>query len=145
MHRTLKQDTLRPPARNAQRQQAAFQDWRKTYNEDRPHAALDYHTPASCYQRSTREFPRRVPELEYDADTLVRRISNNGHLKWKGSALFSARSSPISHWACAPSTNATTKFSTDLWRSDGWTRTDTYFIASGPKHCRKLPKPGPWK
>ena len=88
MHRTLKHDTLRPPARNAQRQQAAFQDWQKVYNQDRPHAALDYQTPASCYQRSTREFPRRVPELEYDGGIWVRRVSYNGHLKWKGQRTF---------------------------------------------------------
>ncbi len=56
MHRTLKQDTLRPPARNPRRQQQAFHDWQKRYNEERPHEALAYQTPASCYQRSLRRF-----------------------------------------------------------------------------------------
>jgi len=88
MHRTLKHDTLRPPARNARRQQDAFHDWRKRYNEDRPHEALEYRTPASCYQRSTREFPRRVPEVQYDSDLFVRKVSQSGDLNWKGQRFF---------------------------------------------------------
>ena len=88
MHRTLKQDTLRPPARNARRQQDAFHAWRKIYNHERPHEALDYRTPASCYQRSLRVFPRRVPEVGYDAGVEVRRVADNGDLYWKGERVF---------------------------------------------------------
>jgi putative transposase len=88
MHRTLKQETLRPPARSPQRQQDAFHAWQKRYNEDRPHESLLYQTPSSCYQRSTRTFPRRVPAVAYETDILVRRISHNGHLKWKGQRTF---------------------------------------------------------
>jgi transposase InsO family protein len=88
MHRTLKQETLRPPARNPRRQQEAFDRFQQTYNRQRPHESLEYKTPASCYTRSTRAFPRRVPELEYDTDILVRRISQKGDLKWKGERIF---------------------------------------------------------
>jgi len=88
MHRTLKHDTLRPPERNPRRQQDAFHAWRKLYNDERPHESLDYKTPASCYQRSLRAFPRRVPELEYDADVHVRRVSESGDLHWKGERVF---------------------------------------------------------
>ena len=88
MHRTLKQETLRPPERNRRRQQDAFHAWQKIYNHERPHESLDYRTPASCYQRSLRAFPRRVPEMEYDADVHVRRISEKGDLKWKGERTF---------------------------------------------------------
>jgi putative transposase len=88
MHRTLKQETLRPPERNPRRQQEAFHAWRKIYNDERPHESLDYRTPASCYARSLRVFPRRVPEVEYDADVDVRRISEKGDLKWKGERTF---------------------------------------------------------
>jgi putative transposase len=88
MHRTLKQETLRPPARNPRRQQEAFHRFQKIYNDERPHEALDYQTPASCYQRSLRAFPRRVPEVEYDADVHVRRISEKGDLKFQGERMF---------------------------------------------------------
>ena len=32
--------------------------------------------------------PRRVPELEYGDDVVVRRISQQGSLKWKGERTF---------------------------------------------------------
>jgi len=88
MHRTLKQDTLSPPARDPKRQQEAFRVWQKRYNEDRPHESLGYQSPASCYARSPREFPRRVPEVEYDSGVLVRRVMKKGQLYWKGKEVF---------------------------------------------------------
>jgi putative transposase len=88
MHRTLKQETLDPPARNPQRQQEAFHLWRAEYNDERPHEALDYRTPAACYRASPRAFPRRVPEVEYDSATFVRRVSAKGDLNWQGERFF---------------------------------------------------------
>lgn len=88
MHRTLKQETLRPPARTAREQQEAFHAWQKIYNEERPHEALDYRTPASCYAPSPRPFPRRVPEVEYDTGVHARRVSEKGDLKWNGERVF---------------------------------------------------------
>ena len=40
MHRTLKQETLRPPAASAQAQQRRFDHFRERYNEVRPHESL---------------------------------------------------------------------------------------------------------
>jgi transposase InsO family protein len=88
MHRTLKQETLRPPQRNPRRQQEAFHRFQKIYNVERPHESLDYRTPASCYTRSLRPFPRRVPEVEYDADVNVRRVSEKGEMRWNGERTF---------------------------------------------------------
>ena len=88
MHRTLKAETLAPPAANAKRQQEAFDRWRKVYNDERPHESLEYQTPAACYTKSARAFPRRVPEVEYDTDVLVRRVSGKGDLKWQGERVF---------------------------------------------------------
>lgn len=88
MHLTLKQATLAPPQRNALRQQAAFGVFREEYNHQRPHEALGDATPGSCYTVSCRPMPRRVPELEYDEDVAVRRISQQGSLKWKGERTF---------------------------------------------------------
>jgi transposase InsO family protein len=88
MHRTLKQETLRPPARNPQRQQDVFRRFQKLYNDERPHESLDYQTPAHCYAKSLRAFPRRVPEVSYDAGIVVRRVSQKGDLNWKNKRLF---------------------------------------------------------
>jgi transposase InsO family protein len=88
MHRSLKQETLRPPARNPRAQQEVFHRFQNIYNHQRPHEALAYQTPASGYQRSSRPFPRRVPEVEYDTDVAVRRISDKGDLKFQGERIF---------------------------------------------------------
>lgn len=88
MHATLKQATLKPPARNPHLQQQIFDGFRREYNEQRPHEALDYATPASCYSPSDRPMPRRVPELEYGDDVAVRRISQQGSLKMNGERTF---------------------------------------------------------
>jgi putative transposase len=88
MHSTLKQATLQPPERNARRQQDAFDRFLHEYNHDRPHEALDDATPASCYTASCRPMPRRVPELDYGEDVMVRRISQQGSLKVNGERTF---------------------------------------------------------
>lgn len=88
MHSTLKQATLVPPERNARRQQEAFDRFQHEYNHERPHEALDDATPASRYTASPRAMPRRLPELDYGDDVVVRRISQQGSLKWHGERTF---------------------------------------------------------
>lgn len=88
MHSTLKQATLQPPERNARRQQESFDRFQRDYNHERPHEALADQTPASCYTASSRPMPRRVPELEYGNDLIVRRISQQGSLKMNGERTF---------------------------------------------------------
>jgi transposase InsO family protein len=88
MHRSLKEETLKPPARNPARQQDRFNVWQNVYNHERPHEALDYLTPVACYRPSPRAFPRRVPEVEYDSGIFVRRVSSKGDLNWKNERFF---------------------------------------------------------
>jgi transposase InsO family protein len=49
MHRTLKQETLRPPAASLRSRQARFDMFHLEYNEGRPHEALGDDVPASRY------------------------------------------------------------------------------------------------
>ena len=88
MHSTLKQATLTPPERNPRRQQEAFDRFQHEYNHERPLEALADATPASCYTGSSRPMPRRVPEPHYGDDVVVRRISQQGSLKWNGERTF---------------------------------------------------------
>ncbi len=88
MHLTLKQDTLRPPACSRRRQQEEFDRFRQIYNYERPHEGLQDKTPASQYEPSPRPMPRRVPELEYAPDLIVRRVSTRGEFKWGGAKIF---------------------------------------------------------
>ena len=88
MHLTLKQATLAPPAANPRRQQEMFRQFQQVYNHERPHEALGNQTPAACYVSSPRPMPRRVPEIEYPDDMLLRRVTHAGHLHWRGKPVF---------------------------------------------------------
>ena len=65
MHRTLKEDTTKPPARTLTAQQKKFDSFRATFNHERPHEALGNETPGSIYVPSTRMMPSRVVPFVY--------------------------------------------------------------------------------
>ena len=88
MHRTLKEETTRPPARNRQAQQRVFDRFRAEYNQERPHQGLQAKTPAQVYRPSPRAYPSRLPPLEYPGYFEIRRVSPNGCLNFKRKALF---------------------------------------------------------
>jgi transposase InsO family protein len=60
MHLTLKQETASPPQANIPRQQEVFLRFQREYNQERPHQALDYRTPAAVYVPSPRPYPSRA-------------------------------------------------------------------------------------
>ena len=73
MHRTLKQETARPPGMNALQQQARFDAFISEFNQERPHEALAMRVPADLYIPSAKPYDG-LPELEYpfhDKDVLV--------------------------------------------------------------------------
>jgi len=84
LHRTLKAETTRPPARNLQAQQTRFNRFRLEYNADRPHEGLAQETPGSIYQPSPRPLPRTLPTVTYPAHYEVRRVASNSGIRWKG-------------------------------------------------------------
>jgi hypothetical protein len=88
LHRTLKEQTSRPPAQTISEQQRRFDRFRTHYNHERPHEALGQVTPASRYHASTRPYPSRVEEPWYDADHAVRKVRSKGEIKWGGDFIF---------------------------------------------------------
>ena len=89
MHRTLKEETASPPRCNLRLQQRAFDLFLEEYNFDRPHEALDMRCPGDLYCTSPREYPRRIPEMEYPDYYLVRSVRQNGCIKWRGELFLS--------------------------------------------------------
>lgn len=83
MHRTLKDETTKPPAANSRAQQRKFNTFRREFNDDRPHEGLDMNTPAQLYQPSDRAMPSKLPPLEYPDRFEVRYVSANGGIRWK--------------------------------------------------------------
>ena len=64
MHLTLKKEATKPAAKNFLQQQAKFDRFMHTFNEERPHQALNMRCPAELYRSSPRLY-RGLPELEY--------------------------------------------------------------------------------
>lgn len=79
MHRTLKQETVKPPARNILQQQERFDVFIDEFNRTRPHEALDMRCPADVYTRSTRPLPTKLPEPSYDDFDDIVRVTKNGY------------------------------------------------------------------
>jgi putative transposase len=88
MHRTLKEATATPPKMNIHEQQKAFNRFMVEYNEERPHEALSQRPPASIYRPSSKPYPAKLPEVEYDQNATVRYVHTNGCIKWKGDLFF---------------------------------------------------------
>jgi transposase InsO family protein len=84
MHRTMKRETAMPPCANGSAQQRRFNRFRASFNNERPHEALNDTPPAQWYRVSQREYPRRLKEIEYPTDFEVRRVRSNGEIKWNG-------------------------------------------------------------
>ena len=92
MHRTLKEETARPPKGNLRRQQLAFDQFRQIYNQERPHEALKQQTPAQHYQASPRPYPLRLPEWEYPDSYAKRQIHHRGFLRFAGREVYLSQS-----------------------------------------------------
>jgi putative transposase len=88
MHGTLQGETANPPAATLAEQQCWFDRFRDQFNTDRPHEALDFHTPASLYQISPRSYPCALREPAYNDECAVRRVRSNGEIKWGGELIF---------------------------------------------------------
>ena len=85
-HRTLKVEVLQGRRhRDASHMQDDFDRWRRIYNHQRPHEALDLDTPASRYTPSRRAFRDELPTIEYDATDRVRKVNARGQISFAGS------------------------------------------------------------
>jgi len=74
MHRTMKQEVARPPRGNEAAQQRALNRFRRIYNEERPHHALQMQTPSKLYSSSARVYRLILPS------PFTRLISSSGAL-----------------------------------------------------------------
>ena len=88
MHKTLKANVTKPPAANLNLQQRAFNSFRRTYNDVRPHEALGDETPASRWVPSTRSYPGRIQPPVYPGHVEVRRVSNAGAFRLHCGQIF---------------------------------------------------------
>lgn len=109
MHKTLKAEATKPPARTMAAQQLAFDRFRRIYNDERPHESLAMKAPWTAYDRSSRRYPIKLREPEYPASFSVRSVNHKGALKWKGRMLYLAETLANEHVALEEIDN-------DCWR-----------------------------
>lgn len=84
MHRTLQEETANPPSPTRIGQQRAFDCFRREYNHERPHEALDMKTPASLFMPSRRHMPERPKSPEYPDTMKVRKLDGQGRICFAG-------------------------------------------------------------
>jgi hypothetical protein len=87
MHRTLKEDTTKPPAATL-RAQRRFDNFRYVFNSERPHEGLNNQVPASLYLPSSVRLSRKLPEFTYPKGLLLRRVNNRGDISWHKNRIF---------------------------------------------------------
>jgi hypothetical protein len=85
-HRTLKEDV--PPAEDLILQRRALDEWRREYNDERPHESLGDVPPERLYRRSPRRYPRKLLKPESPPWRDACDVDNQGYIRWRKHKLF---------------------------------------------------------
>lgn len=72
--------------------QNEFDVWREMYNTERPHEALNMESPASRYKPSPRQYPERLPKIEYGTDAKIRKVNSDGCIDYLAHRYFISES-----------------------------------------------------
>jgi putative transposase len=88
MHKDMKHELQRTPARNLELQQSIFDAWREEFNTERPHEALGMKTPASVFKPSSRTLPRCAQPYSYPSGFETRKVGMRGEIWWCGQRFF---------------------------------------------------------
>jgi len=84
----LKAETASPPSDDRRAQQRVFDLWRREYNHERPHEALQLQRPSRVYELSPRRYPRPFITPRQDPFSQVARVDKNGFIKWHRRNVF---------------------------------------------------------
>ena len=87
-HRTLKAETAKPPRATLRAQQRAFDEFRRVYNEERPHEALAQRPLFSAYVRSARRYPRPLERFDFEPWTHAAHVDKKGFIHWENGTVF---------------------------------------------------------
>ena len=88
-HRSFKEEVLKyHNFQSLEEAQLHFNEWRKIYNEIRPHEALDMLCPAQRYRHSKRAYTQRLPSIEYLPGDEVKKVGSNGEICFKGKRAY---------------------------------------------------------
>lgn len=88
MHKTLKDETAHPPARNSQELQKRFDAFRIKFNTIRPHDGIDGRRPIEVLKICPRRYSARLVEPDYPGHYETRRVRPTGEIRWAGDLVF---------------------------------------------------------
>jgi putative transposase len=88
MHRDIKAELQKNPAKNLQLQQEIFDSWRTEFNTVRPHRALKMATPSERYCVSKRKYSGQIIHYDYGDGIETRIVGSRGFIWWRGKAKF---------------------------------------------------------
>ena len=111
MHRDIATELQCSAEATLRLQQEALDEWRTTFNQERPHEALGMRVPAEVYMRSPRSFDETAVELCYPPGLLVRRVYSQGRVKVRNMAIHLSESLTGYHVGLE---------SLDAWRYSVW-------------------------
>jgi putative transposase len=83
VHRELEQ-------RRLGEEQATLDEWRQTFNQERPHESLGMRPPAEVYRSSNRKFEGTPEDLSYGA-MASRKVQQHGGIGWQRQSVFISR------------------------------------------------------
>jgi transposase InsO family protein len=88
MHRDMKKELQGKIDGNLLMHQKIFDEWRREFNDVRPHASLDLKRPSDVYRKSERKYFGTTYELEYPYGYKCRRVNDRGWLQYSGKRIF---------------------------------------------------------
>lgn len=88
MHRTMKAECCKPASINLRAQQQRFDRWKRDFNQERPHEALQMQCPRDVYQASNRTFDEGIKTNLYDPSAELKRVNQSGFISVDGKSIF---------------------------------------------------------
>jgi hypothetical protein len=88
MHRDMKTELQGQIDGSLNEHQKVFEQWRKDFNEVRPHEALGMKTPSDIYAKSEIKFLNENVELGYGRGFKIRLVNDRGFLNLKQKRIF---------------------------------------------------------
>lgn len=88
LHRDIKAELQKVPARNLRLQQDIFDNWRNEFNTLRPHRSLKMSTPSERYCCSDRKYSKRIVAYDYGDSMKTRKVGSRGSIWWRGKERF---------------------------------------------------------
>lgn len=68
--------------------QKCFDEYRRFYNENRPHFALELDVPSQHYEPSKKSMPTKIEAWEYASEYELRKVKETGYFTYNGQGYF---------------------------------------------------------